>query len=52
MIVFLTVMVIVLTVSNVLLWIVCKGMQIMIKSLADKTVELCECIVNENHIKR
>lgn len=47
MTVFLTIMVIVLTISNVLLWMVCKGMQIMIKSLAKKAIELGECILNE-----
>lgn len=45
MTVFLTIMVIVLTISNVLLWMVCKGMQIMFKSLAEKMVELGECIL-------
>ena len=47
MTVFLTIMVIVLTISNVLLWIVCKGMQIMFKSLVEKTIELGECILDK-----
>lgn len=47
MTVLLTIMVIVLATSNVLLWIVCKGLQIMIKDLAEKMVELGKCILNE-----
>lgn len=39
--------IIILTVSNVLLWIISKGLQIMFKNLANKVVELGEAILNE-----
>ena len=45
MTVFLIIMVIVLTISNVLLWIVCKGLQIMMKSICEKVVSLGEEIL-------
>ena len=45
MTIFMLIMIIILTVSNVLLWIVCKGLQIMLKSLAEKIVELGECMI-------
>lgn len=37
--------IIALIVSNLLLWMVCKGLQIMLKSLAEKIVELGECMM-------
>lgn len=46
MAVFMLIMIIVLTISNVLLWLVCKGLQIMLKRLAEKTVELCKCMIS------
>ena len=39
--------IIILTVSNVLLWIISKGLQIMFKNLANKVVELGEVILDE-----
>ena len=42
MTVFFVIAIIVLTVSNVLLWIVCKGLQVMIKELCDHVIELAE----------
>lgn len=39
--------IIALIVSNVLLWMVCKGLQIMLKRLAEKIVELGECMMQE-----
>lgn len=38
--VFFTVAIIALIVSNVLLWLIVKGLQIMIKNLCEKIVEL------------
>ena len=40
--VFFTVAIIALIVSNVLLWLIVKGLQIMIKNLCEKIVELGE----------
>lgn len=42
MTVFFVIAIIVLTISNVLLWIVCKGLQIMIQKLCKTNMELCE----------
>lgn len=45
--IFFVIAIIVLTVSNVLLWIVSKGLQIMYKNIANKVVELGEAILDE-----
>jgi flagellar biosynthesis protein FliR len=45
--VFFVIAIIILTVSNVLLWIISKGLQIMFKNLANKVVELGEAILDE-----
>ena len=45
--VFFVIAIIILTVSNVLLWIISKGLQIMYKNLANKVVELGEAILDE-----
>ena len=45
--VFLVIMIIILTVSNVLLWICFKGLSIMFKKLCDQCIELGECMLKE-----
>jgi len=45
--IFFVIAIIVLTVSNVLLWIISKGLQIMFKNLANKVVELGQAILDE-----
>ena len=42
MTIFMQMVMIALIVSNLLLWMVCKGLQIRLKSLAEKIVELSE----------
>lgn len=44
MTIFMLIMIIALTVSNVLLWIICKELLIMLIKLADNVIELCDCI--------
>ena len=46
--VFLVIMIIILTVSNVLLWICFKGLSIMFKKLCDQCIELGECMLKES----
>ena len=45
--IFFVIAIIILTVSNVLLWIISKGLQIMLKNLANKFVEFGEEILDE-----
>ena len=40
--VFFAIMIVILTVSNVLLWICLKGLSIILKDLCDKIIELGE----------
>jgi len=51
--VFLVIMIIILTVSNVLLWLCFKGLSIMFKKLCNQFIELGECMLKEsdNNVK-
>ena len=44
-----TIMIIILIVSNVILWICFKGLSIMFKKLCDQCIELGECILKEEN---
>ena len=45
--VFFTIMIIILTVSNVLLWLCFKGLSIMFKKLCEQCIEMGECMLKE-----
>ena len=45
--VFFAIMIIILTVSNVLLWLCLKGLSVMFKKLCDQCIELCECMLKD-----
>ena len=47
--VFFTIMIIILTVSNVLLWLCFKCLSIMFKKLCNQCIELGECILKEEN---
>lgn len=46
--IFLVIMIIMLTVSNVLLWLCFKGLSIMFKKLCDQCIQLAECMIKES----
>ncbi len=51
MTIFILVMIMILTISNVMLWLVFKGLQMMLKDLANSTVELGRAIQKELEMK-
>lgn len=46
--VFFEIMIMILTVSNVLLWLCIKGLSIKFKQLCDQYIKLIECILKES----
>lgn len=46
--IFFVIMIIMLTVSNVLLWLCFKGLSIMFKKLCDQCIELVESMIKES----
>lgn len=49
--IFFTIMIIILTVSNVLLWICLEGLSIVFKKLCEQYIELGECMLKESESK-